>query len=151
MANQGKRRRPPARSRWPWIDSNGFPTGNADAGNPDGKRGWQVVRVTPVLTLFLQGLGRSAAAEMIELLGLQQQLVPQWHQWQEGTIDQPSLRRCCRPIRQSFEALPQRLVDLGCQRGEQTPWAKRLRSCLPLLQVADGLRSFPGGPGGGAY
>ena len=112
--------------------------------------------MTPVLTVFLQGLGRSAAAA-IELLGLQQQLVPQWHQWhqwpqwhqwQEGTIDQPSVRRCCRPIRQSFEALPQRLVDLGCQRGEQPPWAKRLRSCRPLLQVADGLRSFPGGPGG---
>ena len=102
--------------------------------------------MTPVLTVFLQGLGRSAAAA-IELLGLQQQLVPQWHQWQEGTIDQPSLRRCCRPIRQSFEALPQRLVDLGCQRGEQTPWAKRLRSGRPLLQVADGLRSFPGEPG----
>jgi hypothetical protein len=29
-------------------------------------------------------------------------------------------------------------VDLGCQRGEQTPWAKRLSSCRPLLQVADG-------------
>ena len=78
--------------------------------------------VTPVLTVFLQSLGRSAAAA-IELLGLQQQLFPLWHQWKQATVNWPSSWRCCRPIRQSFEALPQRLVDLGCQRGGQTPWA----------------------------
>ena len=46
----------------------GAPTGNADGGNPDGKRGWQWVMVTTVVTVFLQGLSRSAAAA-IELLG----------------------------------------------------------------------------------
>jgi hypothetical protein len=44
------------------------PTGNADGGNPERKRGWQWVKVTPVVTVFLQGLSRSAAAA-IELLG----------------------------------------------------------------------------------
>jgi transposase len=46
----------------------GAPTGNADGGNPDGRRGWQWVMVTPVVTVFLQGLSRSTAAA-IELLG----------------------------------------------------------------------------------
>jgi hypothetical protein len=39
--------------------------------------------VTPVVTVFLQSLGRSAAA-VIELLGLQQQLFPQRHQVEGG-------------------------------------------------------------------
>ncbi len=51
-----------------YVDETGAPTGNADGGNPDRKRGWQWVMVTPVVTLFLQGLSRSAAAA-IELLG----------------------------------------------------------------------------------
>ena len=46
----------------------GAPTGNADGGNPDGKRGWQWVMVTTVVTVFVQGLSCSAAAA-IELLG----------------------------------------------------------------------------------
>ena len=33
-------------------------------------------------------------------------------------------------------------MDLGCQRGEQTPWAKTVRTCRQLLQVADGLWTF---------
>jgi transposase len=52
----------------PYVDETGVPTGNADGGNPEGKRGWQWVMVTPVVTVFLQGLSRSAAAAM-ELLG----------------------------------------------------------------------------------
>jgi hypothetical protein len=51
-----------------YVDETGAPTGNADGGNPDGKRGWQWVMVTPVVTVFLQGLSRSAAAA-IDLLG----------------------------------------------------------------------------------
>ncbi|MGL6135376.1 MAG: IS66 family transposase [Prochlorococcaceae cyanobacterium] len=51
-----------------YVDETGAPTGNADGGNPDRKRGWQWVMVTPVVTVFLQGLSRSAAAA-IELLG----------------------------------------------------------------------------------
>ena len=51
-----------------YVDETGAPTGNADGGNPNGKRGWQWVMVTPVVTVFLQGLSRSAAAA-IELLG----------------------------------------------------------------------------------
>ena len=51
-----------------YVDETGAPTGNADGGNPERKRGWQWVMVTPVVTVFLQGLSRSAAAA-IELLG----------------------------------------------------------------------------------
>jgi len=46
----------------------GAPTGNADGGNPDGKRGWQWVMVTAMVTVFMQGLSCSTAAA-IELLG----------------------------------------------------------------------------------
>jgi transposase len=46
----------------------GAPTGNADGGNPDGKRGWQWVMVTAMVTVFMQGLSRSTAAA-IDLLG----------------------------------------------------------------------------------
>jgi len=51
-----------------YVDETGAPTGNADGRNPDGRRGWQWVMVTPVATVFLQGLSRSAAAAT-ELLG----------------------------------------------------------------------------------
>jgi transposase len=50
------------------VDETGAPTGNADGNNPTGKRGWQWVMVTPVATVFSQGLSRSTAAA-IELLG----------------------------------------------------------------------------------
>ena len=51
-----------------YVDETGAPTGNADGNNPTGKRGWQWVMVTPLVTVFLQGLSRSTAAA-IELLG----------------------------------------------------------------------------------
>jgi hypothetical protein len=46
----------------------GAPTDNADGANPDGKRGWQWVMVTAMVTVFMQGLSRSTAAA-IDLLG----------------------------------------------------------------------------------
>jgi transposase len=177
-----------------YVDETGAPTGNADGGNPDGKRGWQWVMVTTVVTVFLQGLSRSAAAAIellgdafggivvsdrfsaynyfpleqrqlcwahvirdltaiaerqgasaqfgAELLALQQQLFGQWHQWKDGTIDWYQLQQDCWPIRQSFEATLHRVVELGYQRGEQTPWAKTVRTCQLLLKVADGLWTF---------
>ena len=51
-----------------YVDETGAPTGNADGNNPTGKRGWQWVMVTAVVTVFVQGLSRSTAAA-IELLG----------------------------------------------------------------------------------
>ncbi|MCP9899393.1 transposase [Cyanobium sp. Cruz CV13-4-11] len=51
-----------------YVDETGAPTGNADGNNPAGRRGWHWVMVTPVATVFLQGLSRSIAAAM-ELLG----------------------------------------------------------------------------------
>jgi transposase len=51
-----------------YVDETGAPTGNADGNNPNGKRGWQWVMVTAVVTVFIQGLSRSTAAA-IELVG----------------------------------------------------------------------------------
>ena len=51
-----------------YVDETGAPTGNADGRNPSRRRGWQWVMVTPLVTVFQQGLSRSAAAAM-ELLG----------------------------------------------------------------------------------
>jgi transposase len=177
-----------------YVDETGAPTGNADGNNPSGKRGWQWVMVTAVVTVFIQGLSRSTAAA-IELLGstfggivvsdrfsaynhlptqqrqlcwahlirdlaaiferpgasaefgaqlleLQQQLFGHWHRYKDGTIDWPALQQSCQPIRLAFEATLQRVVELGCQRGERTPWAKTVRTCQQILQLADGLWTF---------
>ena len=51
-----------------YVDEAGAPTGNADGNNPTRRRVWLWVMVTPVVTVFLQGLSRSAAAA-IERLG----------------------------------------------------------------------------------
>jgi transposase len=51
-----------------YVDETGAPTGNADGGNLGGKRGWQWVIVTAMVTVFMQGLSRSTAAA-IDLLG----------------------------------------------------------------------------------
>jgi transposase len=84
-----------------------------------------------------------ASAEFgVELLGLQQQLFNHWHRYKHGTIDWPALRYRCRPIRQAFEARLQQVVELGYQRGERTPWAKTVRTCQQILQLADGLWTF---------
>ena len=177
-----------------YVDETGAPTGNADGGNPTGKRGWQWVMVTPVVTVFLQGLSRSTAAAIellgnafggivvsdrfsaynhlpiqqrqlcwahlirdlaaiaerpgasaevgAELLELQRQLFAQWHQWKDGTIDWQALQQGCRPIRQAFVATLQRVVELGTQRGERTPWARTVRTCQQLLQRSDALWTF---------
>ena len=178
-----------------YVDETGAPTGNADGGNPDGRRGWEWVMVTAMgVTVFIQSLSRSAAAAIdllgnafggivvsdrfsaynhlpvqqrqlcwahvirdltaiadrqgasgeigAELLGLQQQLFAQWHRYKDGTIDWSTLQQGCRPIRQAFVGTLQRVVELGYQRGERTPWAKTVGTCRQLLQVADGLWTF---------
>lgn len=73
---------------------------------------------------------------------LQQQLFDHWHRYKGGTIDRAALQQCCRPIRSAFEATLQRVVERGYQRGERTPWAKMVRTCQQILQVADGLWTF---------
>ena len=177
-----------------YVDETGAPTGNADGNNPSGKRGWQWVMVTAVVTVFIQGLSRSTAAAMellgssfggivvsdrfsaynhlpsqqrqlcwahlirdlaaiaerpgasaefgAELLDLQRQLFDHWHRYKDGTIDWSVLQHRCRPIRQAFVATLQRVVELGYQRGERTPWAKTVRTCQQILQLADGLWTF---------
>ena len=177
-----------------YVDETGAPTGNADGNNPTGKRGWQWVMVTAVVTVFVQGLSRSttAAIELLgnafggivvsdrfsaynhlpvmqrqlcwahlmrdltaiaerpgasaefgaQLLGLQQQLFGHWHRYKEGKIDWPALQQSCRPIRQTFETTLQRVVELGYQRGERTPWASTVRTCQQLQKVTGGLWTF---------
>jgi transposase len=84
-----------------------------------------------------------ASAEFgAELLGLQQQLFGHWHHYKEVTIDWPALQQDCWPIRQAFETMLKRVVELGYQRGERTPWAKTVRTCQQILQLADGLWTF---------
>ena len=177
-----------------YVDETGAPTGNADGRNPTGKRGWLWVAMSPVVTVFLQGLSRSAAAatELLgpgfggivvsdrfsaynhlpsqqrqlcwahlirdltaiaersgasaafgaQLLEQQQQLFEQWHRYRDGIISWPVLQQSCRPIRLAFEATLQRVVELGVQRGERTPWASTVRTCQKLLKVADALWTF---------
>jgi transposase len=182
-----------------YVDETGAPTGNADGNNPTGKRGWLWVMVTPVVTVFLQGLSRSATAatELLgeafsgrvvsdrfsaynhlpskqrqlcwahlirdllaiadrtganaefatQLLGLQQQLFEHWHQWKDGSIDWPTLQQACRPIQLAFEQTLQRVVELGIQRGERTPWARTVRTCQQLLKQKQALWTFLEHPG----
>ena len=177
-----------------YVDETGAPTGNADGNNPTGKRGWQWVMVTAVVTVFVQGLSRSTAAAIellgnafggivvsdrfsaynhlpvmqrqlcwahlirdlvaiaerpgasaefgAELLGLQQQLFSHWHHYKEGKIDWPALKQSCLPIRQTFEATLQRVVELGYPRCERTPWASTVRTCQQLQKVRGGLWTF---------
>jgi transposase len=84
-----------------------------------------------------------ASAEFgAQLLELQRQLFGHWHRYKDGTIDWPGLQDSSRPIRQDFEATLQRVVELGVQRDERTPWAKTVRTCRQILQLADGLWTF---------
>ena len=177
-----------------YVDETGAPTGNADGGNPKRRRGWQWVMVTPVVTVFQQGLSRSGAAA-IELLGngfggivvsdrfsaynhlpiqqrqlcwahvirdlvaiaerpgasaefgaqlleLQKQLFVQWNRYKNGTIDWPTVQQASRAIRKGFMAVLERIVALGVERGERTPWAKTVRTCQQLHSVAVGLWTF---------
>lgn len=182
-----------------YVDETGAPTGNADGCNPAGRRGWQWVMVTPLVTVFLQGLSRSAAVAMellgsafagtvvsdrfsaynhlpveqrqlcwahlirdlaamaeragasgeigLELLALQQQLFEHWHHWRDGRIDWRQLQQSCSPIRLQFEATLQRVVDLGCERGERTPWAQTVRTCRQLVPRQSALWTFLEKPG----
>jgi hypothetical protein len=52
------------------------------------------------------------------------------------------LQQGCRTIHQAFKATLQRADELGCQRGERTPWASTVRACQQLLRMADGLWTF---------
>jgi transposase len=174
-----------------YVDETGAPTGNADGRNPTGRRGWLWVAMSPVVTVFLQGLSRSAAAATAllghgfggivvsdgfsaynhlptqqrqlcwthlirdltaiaersganavfgaQLLGLQRQLFEQWHRYRDGTISWPVLQHSSQPIRLAFETTLQRVVELGVERGERTPWASTVRTCQKLLKVADAL------------
>ena len=182
-----------------YVDETGAPTGNADGNNPTRRRGWLWVMVTPVVTVFLQGLNRSAAAA-IELLGdafagtvvsdrfsaynhlptqqrqlcwahlkrdltaiaersgasaefgtqlqqLQRQLFEHWHQWKAGAMDWLALQRSCQPIRLAFEQTLQRVVELGCQRKERSPWGSTVRTCQQLLKQKQALWTFLEQPG----
>jgi transposase len=177
-----------------YVDETGAPTGNADGRHPTGRRGWLWVAMSPVVTVFLQGLSRSAAAATAllghgfggivvsdrfsaynhlpthqrqlcwahlirdltaiaersganavfgaQLLGLQRQLFEQWHRYKDGTISWPALQHSSQPIRLAFETTLQRVVVLGAQRSERTPWASTVRTCQKLQKVADALWTF---------
>jgi transposase len=177
-----------------YMDETGAPTGNADGGNFDGRRGWLWVLMTPVLTVFVQGLSRSAAAatELLgnaftgtvvsdrfsaynhlpleqrqlcwahlirdltaieqrpgasgeigtALLALQQQLFELWHHWKDDHISRDQLQHGCWPIREQFEQTLQRVVEVGCEKGERTPWAQTVRTCQQLNPRKQALWTF---------
>ena len=97
--------------------------------------------VTRDLTAIAERSGASVEFGA-ELLELQRQLFAHWHRYKEGTIDWPNPQQACGPIRQAFESTPQRVVELGHQSVERTPWAKTVGPCKKLLPVADGLWTF---------
>jgi transposase len=98
------------------------------------------------LTAMAERQGASGEIGM-ELVALQQQLFERWHQWKDGRIDWPQLQQSCLPIRLAFETTLQRVVDLGCERGERTPWAQTVRTCQQLLQRKQALWTFLETPG----
>jgi transposase len=75
-------------------------------------------------------------------LDLQRQLFDHWLHYKDGTINWPGLQQRCQPIRQAVVGTLQRVVELGVQRGERTPWAKTVRTCQQILQVPDALWTF---------
>jgi transposase len=77
-----------------------------------------------------------------QLLGLQQQLFGHWYRYKDGRIDWPALQQSCLPIRQALETTLQRVVELGAQRGERTPWASTVRTCQQLQKLTGGLWTF---------
>jgi len=124
----------------------GAPTGNADGGNPTGRRSWQGGMVTVVAWVFVQGLSRSRAAA-IELLGnalggrimvsdrfsaynhlptQQRQLFAHWHLHQDGTID-------CARLAPQLPAHSPGLCGHAGREGRAGPLAGRANSPTLLL------------------
>ena len=75
--------------------------------------------------------GRPGASGEIgaQLLDLQQQLFAHWHHWKDGMLAWSEFQHRCQPIRLAFEGTLEQVVDLGCERGERTPWAQTVRCC----------------------
>ncbi len=76
------------------------------------------------------------------LLELEQQLFHQWHRWRAGQINRQELQSVTTPIRLAFEQTLQQVSDLGCAKGERTPWASTVRSCRQILKLAPALWTF---------
>ena len=57
------------------------------------------------------------------------------------------MQRSCQPIRLAIEQKLQRVVELGCQKGEQSPWGKTVRTCQQLLKHKQALWTFLEHPG----
>lgn len=76
------------------------------------------------------------------LLSLQQQLFEHWHRWKVGEIERNQLRQDGQPIRADFEQTLRRVVELGHEQGEQTPWSQTVRTCQHLLQRQQALWTF---------
>ena len=76
------------------------------------------------------------------LLNLRHQLFEHWHRWKAGVINRKQLRQQFRPIRAEFVQTLRRVVELGHERGEQTPWSQTVRTCQHLLQRQQALWTF---------
>jgi transposase len=76
------------------------------------------------------------------LLNLRHQLFEHWHRWKAGVINRKQMRQQFRPIRAEFVQTLRRVVELGHERGEQTPWSQTVRTCQQLLQRQQTLWTF---------
>jgi hypothetical protein len=84
-----------------------------------------------------------ASAEMgMRLLSLREQLFERWNRWKVGEIERNQLRQHGQPIRAEFEETLRQVVELGHERGEQTPWAQTVRTCHKLVQGQQALWTF---------
>ena len=93
------------------------------------------------LTAIAERSGVSAPVGR-DLLELENQLFHQWHRWRDGEIDRQELKSLTAPIRQAFESKLQEASDLGFHKGEETPWATTVRTCLQILNLAPALWTF---------
>ncbi len=57
------------------------------------------------------------------------------------------MEQSCWPIRNQFEATLQRVMELGCERVERTPWDQKVRTCWKLVSCQQALWSFLEHPG----
>ena len=100
----------------------------------------------PQTLTFSQGFSLRAPRRQrwmgMRLLSLRDQLFEHWNCWKVGKIERGQLRQHCQPILAEFEQKLRRVVELGHERGEQTPWSQTVRTGQQLLQRQQALWTF---------
>jgi len=76
------------------------------------------------------------------LLKQQEQLFELWQRVRDGTLERMQFHLAVEPIRQAIHQLLTEVAAYAIAEGEQTPWAKTVRTCQPLLKVESALWLF---------